>query len=148
MNWDSFCQAANDANAINWSPSKSKWSPADGRDIKNSLYCKYTGQNNLPDLRGVFLRGLNEFDLRSQQPVSSNQADPDNIRKSGSYQTDEFKIHTHTIKVKYPQGPNGADYSAWWSGDNSGFSNAPVQNAGGSETRPKNIAVYYYIKIN
>ena len=39
------------------------WVPADGRNAKpDRLYYKITGNSAVPDLRGLFLRGMNVFD--------------------------------------------------------------------------------------
>lgn len=112
---------------------------------------------NLPDCRGVFLRGVNGA-------RSDAFADPDDnptYRSSifaggnvgnalGSYQQDMFKAHTHTVGI------NGSDSGADVPGaqrfpnyvnDQYG-AGGPKQtgSAGGSETRPKNIYVNYLIK--
>lgn len=90
---------------------------------------------NVPDFRGVFLRGLN---------TSGSGYDPS--RALGSYQSDDFKSHYHTVSsLKTAVGTYN------------GFQNLSVTNQyeltsvdtdsnGGSETRPKNKAVNYIIK--
>jgi len=40
----------------------SDWVPADGRLAKDSEYYKITGNPRVPDMRAMFLRGLNKFD--------------------------------------------------------------------------------------
>lgn len=134
------------------------WQPADGRIVaRESAFFKLrTDQSlnpvRLPDLRGVFLRGLNRFDsLPSVAPQSVNQADPEN-RSVGQFQGDELKSHTHPVNNSSPafahrtngmgiQSNQGAEVQ--WA--------APaisIGAAGGAETRPKNIAVYYFIRVN
>jgi microcystin-dependent protein len=103
----------------------------------------------VPDLRGVFLRG-----------VSSNSSDgfvdPDkstrisrysggNIGNNvGSYQTDEFENHTHTNKTTFIVDGAAGRYGG---GSYGSFSQNPaINNTGGNETRPQNAYVYYIIK--
>jgi len=141
VNFDVFCQVSGDISSINWDAKISKWAPADGREVENSKYQKATGKKTLPDLRGVFLRGLNDFDSRSQTTVNSEQADPENSRRPGSFQVQSTQI-TSISKT---------DLDCFWGGvlrrDGLALgSSKPVDNT--SETRPKNVAVYYYIKIN
>ncbi len=91
-------------------------------------------QFNLPDLRGQFLRGLD----------TTGKIDPEGVsRKLGSYQADEFKAHNHTYQEVTSQ-------KAWsGSSDTVGDDRTSKRNtstAGGSETRPKNVAVNFMIK--
>ncbi|HZV69734.1 MAG TPA: hypothetical protein VFG10_09325 [Saprospiraceae bacterium] len=122
-----------------------KWAPCDGRDVVGSKFSKFSS-NNAPDLRGYFLRGLNTFDLTP--PVGVNPVTRDILRVVGSPQDDQFAAHSHKIATMDGQigiGPpnkpikgNGASGTGW-----------TTDSAGnGNETRPKNIAIYYYIKIN
>lgn len=132
-----------------WTSNKSKWAPCDGRPVPNSKFQALTSQVQIPDLRGMFLRGLNTFDPYQPVPqVTASKADPDN-RIVGSYQADELKSHKHTFTYLKPN-PNSSNGG----GSNHEVSDSDRNNSGttdasgGVETRPKNIAVYYYIKIN
>jgi microcystin-dependent protein len=110
---------------------------------------------NLPDLRGVFLRGVNG--LRSD-----SFADPDaNTQRTsiftggntgnavGSYQGDEFASHSHAQYVTANSG-SGTGIRQDWAGDIPALGAYPqginTGGAGGNETRPKNAYVNYIIK--
>ena len=90
---------------------------------------------HLPDGRGEFLRGAD----------AGRGVDPG--RTLGSWQGDMFASHTHRVKEGHsiPGGSgeaqtSGDDYTrqiAYWS---------TSEATGGSETRPRNIAVHYLIK--
>lgn len=139
-----------------WTSAKSKWCPADGRPVPDSLFQKITSVRKVPDLRGMFLRGLNVMDSVPQVPLDPDDSDPED-RKVGSYQSDEIKMHTHELqnaKFKYLE-PHISDQVQ---GGNYAHRPFPAEaniktkeygeNLSGKETRPKNIAVYYYIRIN
>ena len=94
---------------------------------------------NLPDLRGEFIRGWD------------NSRGVDAARGFGTPQTDMFKQHGHKVKEGsvYPTWPNTTN-DVLTSGDDftrlsSYESNTSVE--GGSETRPRNIALLACIKI-
>ncbi|WP_343633942.1 hypothetical protein [Fluviicola sp.] len=132
-----------------WTSNKSKWAPCDGRPIPNSKFQTLTSQSQIPDLRGMFLRGLNTFDPNQPvPPVSANKADPD-ARIVGSYQSDELKSHKHTFSYLKPKQNDSKGASGNHKVSDTDVTNTGKTNAtGGAETRPRNIAVYYYIKIN
>ncbi|UZS00205.1 phage tail protein [Chondrinema litorale] len=119
-------------------------------DVISDYWGPITGDNNdeytLPDLRGIFLRGVN-------QGRDDEYADPDvNLREKydgkqsegiGSFQKDEFKRHTHNSNATRHHQENkqpGPHLVA--SGDNK----ATIDPSGGNETRPKNAYIYYIIK--
>jgi len=111
----------------------------DGRDITGSQLCQYTGVCTLPDARGVFIRGMNVNRSR-------DTGDPSGNRPVGNFQNDEFKSHSHSYV-------NAGVWARSWKGDDSGPKTAHKQQGdtskrGGVETRPRNIALYTYIKIN
>ena len=132
-----------------FSSSSSKWTLADGRAISGSAYSTITSQSNAPDLRGMFLRGLNAG-------RSDGKQDPEGSSRSiGNYQADQVRSHNHNNgsfnRLMYVNGYNtmggGIDYT------NNGlevnlYTSAIIQPYGGTETRPRNIAVNYYIRIN
>ena len=90
---------------------------------------------NLPDMRGEFLRGYDHG-----RGVDSGRA-------LASSQTDEFKSHLHNVSfqaVGVGGGTNSLPAPLNYSGGAS--YNYITSNSGGTETRPKNIAMMYIIK--
>ena len=148
------------------------WKPADGRKISaKSKYATLTGNTTLPDLRGLFLRGLNQFDP-AKGPRLDKYKDPDGTRrKTGNLQEDATSLpknkknpfqgnalsagdHSHIyFKARREGGRAGSDdrasSEASSTGSSGSHSHTVLITAGGdSETRPVNIAVVYYIKID
>lgn len=133
----------------------SNWIPADGRSIpRTSKYYKLSGKDKSPDMRGMFIRGLNEFE-GGQSPRQDGLEDPDGANRiAGDFQRDAISAHNHSMGV------NGADTTtmvpggatqrlAHFKSDQYGSGSPKRTNqSGGKETRPKNVAVYYYLKVN
>lgn len=105
-----------------------------------------SGNFNLPDFRGLFLRGM----------AHTSTADPDSgtrtayitggqtVDNVGSYQADEYKNHTH------PSNPNnpGDIYASGTGRQAASYYGSLINTgaSGGNETRPKNIYVDYIIR--
>lgn len=96
---------------------------------------------NLPDLRGEFVRG---FDAGRGVDVD---------RLFGSSQADEFKSHNHpgefhngTSTHDYCAGGNMPSMLKKHNGGQQTIAQGNVAAEGGSETRPRNIAMTYAIK--
>jgi|GEM_PF-3191967 len=134
------------------------WQPADGRNVvRDSAYfkAKTDGSLNnvkLPDLRGTFLRGLNIFEnnpLAAAQNAA--QLDPEN-RKVGQFQADENRAHGHSASIS--AGETNVRGTGMGHQANKGEEiqwrslSVSIGNSGGPESRPKNYAVYYYIRVN
>lgn len=112
------------------------WVLCDGRNVIGSDYEALTGNSNIPDLRGVALRGLD----------NGRGFDPG--RTLGSYQADDNKSHTHSFpKTFNPIGPGSPTYYGAASGAGSSISYQSTTSSGGSEARMKNVAVNFFIKI-
>jgi microcystin-dependent protein len=97
-----------------------------------------TGNFRLPDLRGEFVRGWD------------NGRGIDAGRTLGSKQEDEFKSHSHTLDkvLSWPRGDRTAITEQNQSGgpeDYNGYT-ANTGSAGGTETRPRNVALMPCIK--
>ncbi len=132
------------------------WLKADGSVVSRSQYDKLfaavgtlfgVGDGsttfNLPDLRGEFIRGFD--DARGV----------DSGRTVGSVQADENKTHSHEIESNYNDyyagtgngGPfrlTGNDGTTTTDGHADFFVN--TESAGGTETRPRNLALLACIK--
>lgn len=153
-------------------PSKSKWAPADGRKVTGSDYAKYN--NFVPDLRGQFLRGANIIFSTNEPTMYVNGKDPDtrNVIEKYSYQGQSTKLpnnrftgatnvtgnHSHSFTAITARGSSQNIPNAHGPQVNNGggttsatgnHSHTVVVNAGGDrETRPRNMTVFYYIRIN
>lgn len=148
------------------------WQPADGRKVSaKSKYAILTGNKMLPDLRGMFLRGLNQFDP-AKGSRRDKYRDPDGgRRKAGTPQEDATSLpknkknpfngnalssgeHSHIyFKARREGGRSGdlgrAASEASTTGSAGDHTHKVLITAGGdSETRPVNTAVFYYIKID
>jgi hypothetical protein len=153
---------------------KMSYAPCDGRDLPDTcLYViarrkviaagkGWAGEVNpqtqkirASDFRGVFLRGLDSFSP-TEPPRNDAYHDPDQNRVVGSMQMDSVGPHKHKIlNVRLLEASGGKGF---WGG---GFEGGSDQKDGFPkdiftsdnlesplETRPKNGAVYYYLRIN
>jgi len=120
------------------------WVLADGRTA-TTAYFEATGKANVPDLRGQFLRGLNEGrDDGKESPGGNN-------RKAGEYQADTVKSHNHnnegfTYLLMYNNGYNAAQVQTKTDYPDV-LQKGAILPYGGAETRPRNTAVYWYVKV-
>lgn len=122
-----------------------------GQDISGSDLHSFTGMSKLPDVRGNFIRSMNLG--------RATNGDPDTFRLVGSYQADTFKAHSHDFKANFKGtthndklllGNVGGQGKGYGGGDNYhlGIAQSTILPSGEQETRPKNIALFTYIKIN
>lgn len=114
------------------------WLECNGATFDKNKFTKlaqaYTN-GRLPDLRSEFIRGWD-----NGKGIDSN-------REILSYQSDELKSHNHKQVIKY-YGEQGSG-NPWASGDwgkYEGSYNYTTGNAGGNETRPRNVAFMYIVK--
>ena len=91
---------------------------------------------NIPDLRGEFIRGW------------ADDRAVDTGRGFGSSQADDFKSHNHSYSSNGSgmAGRINPGISAGFSGNGIGDVSFSISNTGGTETRPRNIALLYCIK--
>ena len=87
---------------------------------------------NLPDLRGEFVRGWD------------HDRGVDVGRVFGGWQEDMFKSHTHELPVNHQRGGGKFGIDDF----DSNYENFYGETfaAGGSETRPRNLAMIYCIR--
>ena len=142
------------------------WLPCDGAEISSAGYRelydaiatafggdKDKGTFNVPDLRGRFLRGVDQGKKRDPD-AATRIADPDHGGgntgdKVGSVQEDQFASHKHTFAATHGRNISGSslgDPPAMASFIYNDWSNKDVAGTGGAETRPKNIYVHWIIK--
>jgi len=138
--------------------SKVKWVPCDGRSVAGSKYalsahCSANGKS-APDLRGVFLRGINDYDVPGYSPhPKHNQLNPED-KKANEFQDDAIEKHTHVLNLyrhgyAWGNAPDGVSTNEYKQHDNSLKKMSTFENENAaSETRPKNVTVYFYLKIN
>lgn len=93
----------------------------------------YGSAGQLPDLRGEFVRGWDD------------SRGVDTSRTFGSAQSDELKSHTHSINPSTLVGRAGS-FSATGGSQPLSQETVSIGNTGGTETRPRNIALLACIK--
>lgn len=144
------------------------WLLCDGAAVSRTLYATLygvigvangsgDGMNtfNLPDLRGMFLRGLDGVAGIDPDKATRTAAKPGGNTGNalGSLQQDQFKSHNHVNGsfnrlLQVSNGTNtttpGNDVSP---SEPDILNTAPIAAAGGNESRPKNIYVNYIIKL-
>ncbi len=135
------------------------WMVCDGRSLEVAKYprlaavisplygSKGSGEFNLPDYRGIFLRGVD--DGAGADPDVSSRRKPDGSGTAsgvGSIQCDAFQLHQHT----YDGAKGGATVQ---DGSPAAMFNPnqttvePVSGRHSSETRPRNAAIYFIIRV-
>ena len=125
----------------------------------NGIWVLSAGQNvvgygAVPDLRGSFLRGI-DVSVAGQ---AKNNRDSSQTRSVGNYQDDAFQGHGHPFNGSNtnnnPGNPliNSGAYGDQGLIENMGLKKTISDGTNGtprtsSETRPKNVAVYWYVKV-
>ncbi|HNY30312.1 MAG TPA: hypothetical protein PKO15_05440 [Fibrobacteria bacterium] len=116
------------------------------------------GGVNIPDLRGVFLRGIDYIVTGRKETGRDSTA----ARKPGVFQGDAIQDHAHLngatddLAAAFPRGASAfsgttlhiQNENAETSSYEGRTSNVIASSARATtETRPKNVAVYWYIKV-
>lgn len=141
-------------------PDTDRWLPARGDSVLTADHPElfaiigygYGGSGtsfNLPDYRGEFLRGRDAGAGRDpDRNTRTNRGDGTTGNNIGTKQADEFQTHNHTVTDRYTtiarDGESNNDHFT-----HDGFVNVTrnTTSTGGSETRPRNVYVDYYIKV-
>ncbi|TRW22565.1 hypothetical protein FMM05_16935 [Flavobacterium zepuense] len=129
---------------------KGVWVLLDGSEVdqKSSLFTilKNNAQLNiltkkgdkyyLPNALGAFIRSSN---------YSGKGVDTDANRLAGSFQDDMLKAHSHKFEGAARNDVSGRGSNSKYAWNPATYSTEPE---GGAETRPKNISMYTYIKVD
>jgi microcystin-dependent protein len=137
------------------------WMLCDGRRLSTQSYLElfsvlgylYGPPNGgdlfqIPDYRGVFLRGFDAgagMDPQASLRQAANGSGTSNT--VGSFQCDAFQTHTHNYNVVALSGISQQGNTAGTTSTSTATTTPNSPAAAGPETRPKNIAVNYIIKF-
>ncbi len=126
------------------------WVLCDGQTAMPQRLAGLTDLSQVPDARGMFLRAMNH----------EGGSDPQPGRIAGDApQADDVIAHTHSYKpfsvFRGGEQTNGVEFNATAGSlvegvgerESSYFPSSPNPPDDHSETRPKNIAAYLYLKI-
>lgn len=129
------------------------WVLADGRDVSGSLYETITGNSTAPDVRGLFLRTVGG---NANATIGGSQGEDVN-QGSISASSNSTGAHTHNMwsfsgatlsgggsNIPINQSSSNSSQAT----QSAGSHNHTITISAGSETRPVNITVNTFIKIN
>lgn len=146
------------------------WVPMDGRSIAGSRLAAALGVSNVPDVGGLFLRSQefpgspdNDPGRNSNSAIATVQAeelkshghgvnDPGHLHSGGSGQqfylmpVDNAGLGPRALVID-PFLNLGNPYTGGFGGG-SASTGISINNSGGTETRPKNLNLWTYIRIN
>lgn len=89
LDYDSFLDL-NNSTQRNFDIEKSEWSPCDGRSVAGS---KYGYKKPIaPDLRGLFIRGVNDMGVPGSNRINDNQLNPEK-KNVGEFQSDAIRSY-------------------------------------------------------
>lgn len=131
----------------NFDVTKSRWTLADGKSVSGTGWAKLRANAPVPNLCGVFLRGKNNG-------VRNDKDHPVPELELGQYDPDLVGPHDHNILVQHSGSPGGG---MLWDGGKGGklgvdplvegvYYDANARDP--HETRPKNVTVNFFVKIN
>lgn len=133
-----FANAVGDPDTFDLS--RSKWTLADGKTASGTAWAKLRGDEPVPNLCGVFLRGKNNGKRENVREMDLGKYDPDIV---GPHQH-TIMVNNDTANAVRDQGP-GIVYQT---GHHTDGPDRLVAAWSGAETQPKNVTVNFYIKIN
>lgn len=135
------------------------WLPCDGTSYLHSEFPQLhraignssggdTSRFNVPDLRGVFIRGVDRHDSpRDPDSKDRHAQNPGGLTGNavGTYQADAFKKHTHNTNEWKTSAFKITHSDNHWHPPCEKNSVASTEAGDSAETRPKNVAAYYII---
>lgn len=110
----------------------------------------------IPDYRGVFLRGVDKGANRDPDAASRTATGKKGMGNSGdavgTYQADAFRSHAHGVQgyrleARGGSGFDGAGFASNSNTDHPWTHDYESRTVGGPETRPRNVSVNYIIKL-
>lgn len=110
----------------------------------------------IPDYRGVFLRGVDRGARRdpdaSARSPSGEKGSGNSGDAVGTYQADMIRSHTHGVPGLRLEAKGGSGFEGAGLASNSNQGGSLTRDyesrgVGGSETRPRNVSVNYIIKL-
>lgn len=138
-------------------PNPSTWVVADGRDVTGSQFQFVTGMTNIPDLRGIFVRGLNNGGSAAGTRSDSyaNPNDPSGTFTPGTLALDAVGPHYHNYATQRRNADGSAIADVWFTNSSLGSNtystdqgSATPQGSVLVETAPKNASLIWFIRIN
>jgi len=153
---------------------RNKWVLADGRNVAGSKFSAITGQDNVPDMRGTYMRvpgrngnipewmGFNhrqQYDMETALPTKAftgtTSTDGRHRHEQGYYTTDAARMYAHGHRFTGTNGPVSSNelstlprdlpYTAY---DGNHKHTVTINGGGDTETRPKTTAINTFIKVN
>lgn len=151
LSFEQLCTQMDQPYPSQWSSVNSDqytWVPADGRNIAGSKYDIISSK--VPDLRGVFLRGRNQFDKEEKEKVKKEHKDMSGLREIGHFQPDNSNGFLSIDKVAIYEGSanNSTVGPLLITHDNKNQGKKNFNFGKTGETNPRNKAINYFIKIN
>lgn len=150
------------------------WVPMDGRSISGSVLATH-GVTSIPNAGGFFLRAQ-EFGSHGTSPSSDKDPERTTTSNIAEIQNDEFKAHIHPFDLETSESglhahwyhdrriDESSNSGVYADGDGTGERDdlratdqggnhshtitGNILSSGGSETRPKNLNFWIYIRIN
>ena len=119
------------------------WQLADGSRVAGTAYAAQTGGDRLPDLRAMFLRGVNAGRTDAFK-------DPEE-RAAGTPQPASLAQHKHRahyLRANPNASKGGGDHHKVTDDETRTLLEIRKCDDCGAETRPNNIAVYFYIRVD
>ncbi len=143
------------------------WVPLNGGDMTDSKLSNITGESNVPDISGLFIRSQ-EFSGGANNDPNRTSTSPIATFQDQSYQSHNHGVndpgHSHSINDivlnttccnfgilvigDQPRTVFQNQYDSENRTINASSTSISVNNSGGNETRPKNLNVWMYIRID